>query len=347
MQPILTVTERGSQRYVVGDATPAPSTALAKIDVDATVRSAIDAQSSIVREYMRGVGSTATRTIDAGAQRAPQGYSNAEELRHRNRRYFVTIGAYVAVAAAVCYGLVWLATLADLTPGDWFWPAWLTTSGAMALGLIWATHRSEADRTPEGIELERVRSDGYATERAADGQFLISQAISQAIGFRAESEFADATARLAATDAAYASMRPAPDARRFAVRWQEEDAGMMTLATEIPLAPSPAPPRPAAAPRYTVTAMQPDAACLAMCAAVSAIFAGCAATGDDLVTGRLPWGARGDWGAPMKKKAIAVLAAMDPPLLLSGDGNRYRLNRAQWCEALAVGAIRRRWMTVL
>ena len=343
MQPILTVTERGSQRYVVGDATPAPSTALAKIDVDATVRSAIDAQSSIVREYMRGVGSTATRTIDAGAQRAPQGYSNAEELRHRNRRYFVTIGAYVAVAAAVCYGLVWLATLADLTPGDWFWPAWLTTSGAMALGLIWATHRSEADRTPEGIELERVRSDGYATERAADGQFLISQAISQAIGFRAESEYADSQARQLATDAMYGQMVPRPTpAPRLTL-----DDGLVTYATTIPLAPSPAPPRPAAAPRYTVTAMQPDAACLAMCAAVSAIFAGCAATGDDLVTGRLPWGARGDWGAPMKKKAIAVLAAMDPPLLLSGDGNRYRLNRAQWCEALAVGAIRRRWMTVL
>ena len=352
--PILEVSTRGQTRFIPGDPTPAQTTALAKIDPDAVVRDALDRQSSTVQAYLKAVGNAAQRTVDATPQRAPQGYSNDSELKARNTRFFVTVGAFVAISATISAGIVWIAALADVIEGSWQMPAWLTLAGGLALGLVWATHRSEAERTPEGIELERVRSDGYAVERQADGQHAIALAVAQAIGFKAESEFADSQARQLATDAMYASMRsaaPAPqtpqrqitDNRRFAVKWQgEPENGDMVYATSLPIdtlqTATAQPTR-----RIVCTPMAPDAACLAMLDIVGKLFDDCAQRGDSLITTRLPWSQRGDWVAPMKRQATEVLAQLDPPLFVAGDGGRWRLNVGAWVKPLALSAIKRKW----
>ena len=349
--PILEVSTRGQTRYIPGDPQPMPQTALSRIDPDQVVRSAIEAQSSAVQSYLRAIGPAAQRTVDQAAQRAPTGYSNADELRHRNRRYYFTVAAYVAISAIVSYGLIWLATMADITPSDWFWPLFMLLAGALAMTLVRWTHSMESTLTPEGIELERVRSDGYATERAADGQHAIALAVAQAIGWRAESEFADSQARQLATESMYSQMRtPAPtpqrqlpDNRRFAVQWQSEaESGDMVYATSLPIAahgeaePSPR--------RIVCTApAPPDSGCLAMLDAAGKLFDDCAQRGDNLIVTRLPWSQRGEWNAEMKRLALDVLARLDPPLLLAGDGGRWRLNSGAWCKPLALSAIRRRW----
>ena len=307
-----------------------------------------------IRDSLKAVGNAAQRTVDATPQRAPQGYSSEPELRARNTRFYVTVGAFVAISATISAGIVWIAALADVIEGSWQLPAWLTLAGGLALGLVWATHRSEAERTPEGIELERVRSDGYAVERQADGQHAIALAVAQAIGFKAESEFADSQARQLATDAMYASMRsaaPAPqtpqrqitDNRRFAVKWQgEPENGDMVYATSLPIdtlqTATAQPTR-----RIVCTPMAPDAACLAMLDIVGKLFDDCAQRGDSLITTRLPWSQRGDWVAPMKRQATEVLAQLDPPLFVAGDGGRWRLNVGAWVKPLALSAIKRKW----
>ena len=342
MNPMLKVTEQGQTRWVTGEPTQ-PTSAMVKIDPDTVVRSAIDAQSSIVRDYMRNVGSAAQRTVDAGPQRSPTGYSNESELKARNTRFFFTVGAYVALAGAVAWGIVSLATLADVIADGWHWPMWLAATGALALWLVKMTHAMESERTPEGIELERVRSDGYATERAADGQHAIATAVAEAISWRAQSEYADSQARQLATEEAYGRILPQParqltDGRRFAVKWQPDTD--VTYAAELPLQSPTAPQRSVSIVCGPAT---PNTACLALCEAVGRLYDDCAQRGDDLVTTRLPWSQRGDWAAQQKRIAADVLAQLDPPLLLAGDGGRWRLNRAAWPHPLALSAIRRRW----
>ena len=342
MNPTLRVTEQGQTRWVAGEPTPTPTTALSRIDPDSVVRDALERQSSTVNAYLKAVGPAAQRTVDA-APRAAQGYSNAAELSARNARYFVTIASYVTVTAILAFGLVWLATLADITPGEWFWPAWFTLSGALALGLIWLTHRSESERTPEGIELERVRSDGYATERNADAQHVIATAVADAIRWRAESEHADAQARQLATESMFGTIASAPSPRRLTMTstpMATDDAGMMQYATSVA---APTLPQEDGAPQWTVRPMQPDSGCLALCEAVAALYRDCAHRGDSLIVQRLPWSQRGDWSAAQKRKTAEVLAQLDPPLLLAGDGGRWRLNTADWHEQIALSAIRRRW----
>ena len=349
MTPMLKVTEQGTERWVVGDTTPAPQTELARINPDAIVRDALAANASAVQSYMRTVASTGQRTIDAGA-RHPTGYSNDSELRQRNRRYFVTIFAYVAIAAAISAGVISLAVLADVVVDSWFWPSWLTLAGTIALLLVRWTHALESHLTPEGIAMVGAESEAYASERAADGQFLISQAISLAIAWKAEAEHADSAARLTATSAMYESMAPAPAPRRLTMApTLADDGGMLTYATTVATPSQNAasaaqtPVQALQPPVWTVKPAQPDSGCLAMLAEVERLFADAQHSGDNLVTRRLMWSQRGEWPMPMKRKAIDVLRQLQPPLLLAGDGGRWRLNVAEWCAPLAAQAIRRRW----
>ena len=339
MEPILEVTQQGQRRFVTGEPVAAQPTALARIDPDQVVRQALDQQSSTVQAYLKAVGNSAQRTVDA-AQRAPTGYSSEPELKARNTRFYVTIAAYIVLAATVAWGIVSLAALADVIDGAWQWPLWMAATGALALYLVKATHSLESERTPEGIELERVRSDGYATEKAADGQHAIATAVAAAIQWRAESEFADSQARQLATEEAYrrieATRIEAPLQRRLTVN----DASMVNYATQLPIA---APQAAESATRYSASMVQPDTECLAMMEAVSSIYADCAQRGDNLITTRLPWSQRGDWNAAQKRKAIDVLAQLDPQLFLAGDGGRWRLNSAAWQRDIALSAIKRRW----
>ena len=365
---MLTINEgRADERQIPRwDVAPAQQTALAKIDPDAVVRDALDRQSSTVQAYLKAVGNAAQKTVDQTPQRAPQGYSSEPELKARNTRFYVTVGAFVAISATISAGIVWIAALADVIEGSWQLPAWLTLAGGLALGLVWATHRSESERTPEGIELERVRSDGYATEKAADGQHAIATAVADAIRWRAESEFADSQARQLATDAAYGQFvvggRTAQPLRRLTGGSTGNENGDMVYATSIDLQ---TPTRAAAQvpqsaqsatrqivnaaqsaelpTRYTVSAVQPDAGCLALCQVIAGLFDDCAGAGDNLITKRLPWSQRGEWNAAQKRKAVDVLSQLDPPLLLTGDGGRVRLNVGQWVKPIALSAIRRRW----
>lgn len=341
--PILEVSTRGQTRYIPGDPTPAPQTAMVRIDPDSVVRSAIDAQSAAVRDYMKGIA--AQRTVDpAVPQRAPTGYSNDSELKARNQRFYFTVTGYILLAATVAWGIVSLAHLAGAIDGTWHWPLWLAATGGLALYLVKATHSLEAHLTPEGIEATRADADAYATEKAADGQHAIATAVAQAIEWRAQSEYADSQARLAATEAAYERILPQrqlPDNRRFAVQWQQEDTAVYATSIDVqPLQPATAPQR---SDRWTCAPVQPDTACLALCAEIQRLYADCGQRGDDLVTTRLPWSQRGDWAAPLKRTSTAVLSQLDPPLLVAGDGGRWRLNRAAWPMPLALSAIRRRW----
>ena len=350
---MLTINEgRADERQIPRwDVAPAQQTALAKIDPDAVVRDALDRQSSTVQAYLKAVGNAAQRTVDQAPQRAPQGYSSEPELKARNTRFYVTVGAFVVISATISAGIVWIAALADVIEGSWQLPAWLTLAGGLALGLVWATHRSESERTPEGIELERTRFDGYATERAADGQLSIAQAVADAIRWKAESEHADSQARQLATDAAFGAFvtggRPTQPLRRLTANTERTD-GDMVYAASIDL--QPATPAAAQAPqsaepatRYTVSAVQPDAGCLALCQVVAGLFDDCAARGSDLVVTRLPWSQRGEWNAAQKRQTVDVLSQLDPPLLLTGDGGRVRLNVQAWVKPIALSAIRRRW----
>ena len=349
--PILEVSTRGQTRFIPGDPTPAQTTALAKIDPDAVVRDALDRQSSTVQAYLKAVGNAAQRTVDATPQRAPQGYSNDSELKARNTRFFFTVGAYVALAGTVAWGIVSLAQLSGAIDGAWHWPMWLAATGAMALWLVRSTHSLEAYLTPEGIEATRADADAYATEKAADGQHAIATAVAAAIQWKAESEYADSQARQLATDAAFGAFvtggKPTQPLRRLTANTERTD-GDMVYATSIDLAtPTRAATQaPQTAGRYTVATMQPDAGCLALCQVVAGLFDDCAARGSDLVVTRLPWSQRGEWNAAQKRKAVDVLAQLDPPLLLTGDGGRLRLNVQAWVKPLALGSIRRKWWSM-
>lgn len=340
MNPILTVTQQGQTRYIPGDsATPAQTTALAKIDPDAVVRQALDQQAAVVRDYLKGVGSAAQRTVDQAHQRNPTGYSSEPELRARNNRFYVTIVAMTLTIAAAVWGIVAIAANEGVIADAWLWPAWIAVTGAMAFLSIRWVHENESRRTPEGIALVTADSDAYATERAADGQHAIQTAIAAAIQWRAESEFADSQARQLATERAYTLMQPP---QRQLTTTAPQEPGMVAFDTTLPVE---TPPSAAESPtRYRSVAMQPDAACLAMCAAVEALFDDCSQRGDTLIVSRLPWSQRGDWGAPMKRKAQDVLQQLDPPLLVAGDGGRWRLNVEAWHKAQASIAIRRRWL---
>ena len=342
MNPTLKVTEQGATRWVTGEPTPVQPTALAKIDPDAVVRSALDAQSNAVQTYLRTVaGNAGQRTVDA-APRSPTGYSNGDELKARNRRFYFTVLAYVAMAIVVAYGLVQLAILADVLRDDWWLGAFLTLTGALALTLTYTTHRLEAHLTPEGIQSTLAGADAYASERNADGQHAIATAVADAIRWRAESEYHDAQARQLATEEAYGRMAAQPPPRRLTMAAQPDDA-MLTYATQLPLEPHTGAQTGDSAPTYIARPVTPDSGCIAFLTAISGLYADARQRGDTLITTRLPWSQRGDWSAPMKRQAVDVLTKLDPPLLLAGDGGRWRLNVAEWHEQIALQAIRRRW----
>ena len=317
MEPTLRVSERGQTRWVTGEATQ-PTTAMVKVDPDAVVRSAIDAQSAAVKDYLRSVA----RTVDQAPQRSPTGYSNDSELRARNTRFFFTVGAYIALAAVVSWGIVSLATLADVIDAGWHWPMWLAATGAMALWLVRTTHALEAHLTPEGIEATRADADAYATEKAADGQHAIAQAVAEAITWRAQSEYADSQARQIATEAAFERILPQ---RQLTVAPAE-----LTYSQQAPI-------------DIVWRPATPSTACLMLCDAVSKLYESCQQRGSDLVTTRLEWSQRGSWDAQQKRRCLDTLSQFDPPLLIAGDGGRWRLNRAAWPLPIALSAIRRRW----
>ena len=345
MNPTLRVTEQGSTRWVTGEPTPVQPTALAKIDPDSVVRSALDAQSNAVQTYLRTVaGNAGQRTVDA-APRSPTGYSNGDELKARNRRFYFTVLAYVAMAIVVAYGLVQLAILADVLRDDWWLGAFLTLTGALALTLTFTTHRLEAHLTPEGIQATLAGADGYATERNADGQHAIATAVADAIRWRAESEYHDAQSRQLATEAQYGMISggsaSAPP-RRLTMAAHPDD-GMLAYGVNMPLEPSPGAQTGDSTPSYIARPVTPDSGCIAFLTAISGLYADARQRGDNLVTTRLPWSQRGDWSAAQKRMAVDVLQKIDPPLLLAGDGGRWRLNVAEWHEQIALQAVRRRW----
>lgn len=341
MNDWLHVTEQGRTRTIPGDTTPAPGTAIARIDPDAIVRSAIDANTQAIGAYMRTITPMANAKARSDAPARPHTpYSSEGELTARNRRFYVALVAYVALAAVVCWGLVQLGTLAGWVAPGWWLPSWLALTGMLALGLVRWTHAAELAHTPEGLARITADADAYAAERDADGRHGIMAAVADAITYRAQSDANDSAARLAATAQYYdVPAAPAPVRRLTAV----DDDGMLTYASTLPLA-APQTPQPAPERSIVCTPMAPDAGCAAMLAVVNELFADCARRGDDLVIMRLPWSQRGDWPQASKRKALDVLGQMDPPLLLAGDGGRWRLNRAAWCPAIARSAIMRRWM---
>ena len=257
---------------------------------------------------------------------------------------------------------------ADLVSESWQWPVWLTITGAAAFLTIRAIHESESRRTPEGIADTRAGADAYATEKDAESRHLIAAAFAAAIQTDATTKAQDADARHAATmqevNRIASQPTPAPRHRQITLRQQPEDMqGMMTYATTTPApglqnaparqeaqdaaraaytpeyteAPASAPPRPRHA------AQTADPALVNMLQTVSDLFDDSATRADDLITIRLPWSARGQWPAETKRAAEQTLRRLDPPLIIAGAGNRYRLNRAAWCKGLAINAIRQNW----
>lgn len=351
MNDWLHVTEQGRTRTIPGDTTPAPGTAIARIDPDAIVRSAIDANTQAIGAYMRTITPMANAKGRSDAPARPSTpFSSEGELTARNRRFYVSLVAYVALAAVVCWGLVQLATLAGWVAPGWWLPSWLALTGIVALWLVHWTHAAELAHTPEGLARIDAESQAYATERDADGRHSVLTAVADAIRYKAESDAADAQARQLATSQYYgftpAPVAPAAPERRFIARWQtdDEDAGMVTYSSALPVQPLP-PAAPAAPERRIIAApVQPDPACVEMLRIIDELYADCARRADDLVVMRLPWSQRGDWPAASKQKALAVLGQLDPPLLQAGSGGRWRLNRADWPPSIARSAVQRRWM---
>ena len=85
---------------------------------------------------------------------APKGYSSASELQPRNRRFFVTIGALVGVAAFGIWGIVGcVAHAAGFVGDNWTLPLWIALTGISAFLIIRSVHSSEQRLTPESIAL--------------------------------------------------------------------------------------------------------------------------------------------------------------------------------------------------
>ena len=364
--PYLTVTEQGQTRYVPRlDATPTTPAALVRISPDQVLRETMDHNSAALGAYLRTIAPTLHGQPDAGARSAPgqpAGLSTAPELQARNVRFFVTVGALVAVAGALVAGIVQLATLADMLGESWQWPAWLTITGAAAWWTIRAIHESESRRTPEGIADTGAVAQAYATEKDAESRHLIAAAFAAAITTDAETKAQDADARHAITmqevNRIASQPTPAPRHRQITLRQQPEDMqGMMTYATTTPApalqnaqegahaayTPQHTEPPASAPPRPSHAAQQPDPALVNMLQTVSDLFDDAAARADDLIAIRLPWSARGTWPAETKRRAEQTLRRLDPPLIVAGAGNRYRLNRAAWCKGIALNAIRQNW----
>lgn len=351
MNTWLTVTEQGTKRMVPGDVTPAQSTQLARIDPDAVVRDVLSSQTATVTAYLRNVATAQQNS--AAPQRNDAPYSSEPELRARNRRFYVSIAAYVALSALVVWGLVKLATLAGMLAGDWWLASWLAGTGIVALWLVRWTHAGELHHTPEGLAHVTAAAAAYATETDADARRTVADAVADAIRARASAELAEYGQRIDATaawlqvqrtptpdDAAmvtYGSTLPAApiQERRFAVSWQTEHQTGTQGALQ---AQGDAPQR-----AMTCSTPTPDAGAVAFIDVIRALYADAQRTGDNLVTQRLPWSQRGDWHADAKRRAIAVLDTMEPPLLVAGAGGRWRLNVAEWPQAIAESAILRRW----
>ena len=370
--PYLTITEQGQTRQIPRlDVTPTTPAALVRISPDQIVRETMESNSAALGAYLRTIAPTLHGQNDAGARSAPgqpAGLSTAPELQARNARYYVTVAALVAVLAALVAGLVQLATLADLVSESWQWPVWLTITGAAAFLTIRAIHESESRRTPEGIADTRAGADAYATEKDAESRHLIAAAFAAAIQTDATTKAQDADARHAATmqevNRIASQPTPAPRHRQITLRQQPEDMqGMMTYATTTPApvlqnaparqeaqdaaraayTPEYTDPPASAPPRPRHAAQTADPALVNMLQTVSDLFDDSATRADDLITIRLPWSARGQWPAETKRAAEQTLKRLDPPLIIAGAGNRYRLNRAAWCKGLALNAIRQNW----
>ena len=376
----LTITDHtGTRTIPKGPPAPHQTTAIVRVDPDAILRETMHGNNAALAAYLRTIAPTLDGQPDDGTearQRGPAGLSTAPELHARNARYFVTIGALVFVAGTLAAGLVQLATLADLLGESWQIPAWLALTGAGAFWTIREIHETESRRTPEGIADTRAGAEAYAIERDADARTEIARAFGDSIRADATARQRDADARARVTDAELARIGAAPapqrtpsrliDNRRFAVQWQEEDAGMLTYATTAPATAlqegenaTEAPQTPAA-PVYVETDAAPrlrpmatahaahapltaDPVLIELLETIDRLYADCARRGDDLITERLPWSARGTWSAEAKRRTDATLKRLDPPLIVAGAGNRYRLNRAARCSAIALAAVRQNW----
>ena len=134
MEPVLRVGEKGTERWVAGDPTPVQQTALARIDPDSVVRDALERQSSTVNAYLKAVGSAAQKTVDA-APRSPTGFSSEPELKARNARFYVTVGAMTLTIAAAVWGIVAIAAQEGVIADDWLWPAWIAGHLTQKAGL--------------------------------------------------------------------------------------------------------------------------------------------------------------------------------------------------------------------
>ena len=371
MTPTLTINDRGQTRTIAaGPPTPAPTTQIVRINPDQIMREAMDSQSAALGAYLRTIAPTLHGQPDADdrQQRGPAGLSTAPELHARNARYFVTVGALVAVMAILAAGLVQLATLADLLGAAWQLPAWLTLTGAASFWTIRRVHEDSERRSPEGVADTHAGAAAFAMEEDARSRGLIARAFAESIRADAGARQLDAESRNRATDAEIARITgsPTPAPRpALTLQRQQPDAGAdLVYATTVPspISPTPAPNaqqarsaaispvyapnstqtphRPAMA---TVQAQQGDPALIAMLETINGLFADCARRADDLIIDRLPWSARGPWSAEAKRRADATLQRLDPPLIVAGAGGRYRLNRANWCAGIAMQAIRQNW----
>ena len=278
----------------------------------------------------------------------------------------MTIAAIVAVLAILAAGLVQLATLADLLGAPWQWPAWMTLTGGAAFWSIRRLHDATDERTPEGIADRSARkrtprrqtpnhaakspppsptrsaptpTPGAPTQPRAPWPPTPNWRGSPPSPSRRQLAAAISDQSLDAehdADLVYATSIPRrarrPD-RTGSPRRRATGAGSTrTPCAALAAAPPPAP------------AQQPPIRCWSLCwETISALFADCAQRGDDLIVGRLPWSARGDWPAESKRVALAALARLDPPLIEAGAGGRYRLNRRAWCHPIALTAIRHHW----
>lgn len=137
-----------------------PVTALVSVNPDKVTRDALQQQNDTLQTYLRTIApKVQVLPADTGSSSAPRGYSSSSELEARNRRFFVTIGAMVTVAAMAMAGLVQIASAAGIVGADWQLPMWLGLTGIAALLIVRSVHGSEQRLSPEAIALNQQEND--------------------------------------------------------------------------------------------------------------------------------------------------------------------------------------------
>ena len=329
MEPILKVGERGTERWVVGEPTPTPTTAIVArpIDVQSLAIDAMAANNGMVTAILR---SMQPMQIDAQPT-PPAGLSSRDELHARNQRFRWVVVAVVVLAAITAAGIVTVAFLAGHLSGPAALAGWLVLSGVTGYLSVTYVHSREARLTPENVALTDANARAYAAETDAESRRILAEAYAQSI-------VDDAAARRAsAENARQANMlaaQPLPMPQR-----REMDYTPRVL--EDTIAPDETPQHAPSTPTAQ-SEMTPDPALVAMLKVIGELYDDAQRRDATLITMRLPWSARGEWAAGDKARAAAVLATFQPPLLEVRDGNRLHLNR-QWRRRIAELHIAREW----